>query len=285
MKNPVVESREQLAIVKEQAKTELARANILPVSPSPVYVDTSLSITAEQREKLIDRMTRVTADKEKKEGRKNPVAILLDTTTATAENDGRYTHNITSHYSKMDCTKYARKYVHGYITYDGKEHAVIGRNGNIWKYTATVTHSASGITLELLDTAKQAEEQARAEQIEKEGLQYDEDQWESVLNKFGEVEEDCAKCEFSEEQLRQKGEYEGRVATALARYASQKLGEEMKNLGVKMQNSLIEFEGVAKGIADGMETFSHEMEGFSEQFKGIAEQFEGIMNGLIEDKK
>ncbi len=123
------------------------------------------------------------------------------------------------------------------------------------------------------------------EQIEKEGLQYDEDQWESVLNKFGEVEEDCAKCEFSEEQLRQKGEYEGRVATALARYASQKLGEEMKNLGVKMQNSLIEFEGVAKGIADGMETFSHEMEGFSEQFKGIAEQFEGIMNGLIEDKK
>ena len=85
-----------------------------------------------------------------------------------------------------------------------------------------------------------------SERIEKDGNNFDAEDWEEAIEDFAEIHEDMQDCEFTKEQLRELGKKEGKVSAILAKEGSKALGREFKNF-------LGNFGAFAKGFKEGAE--------------------------------
>ena len=133
--------------------------------------------------------------------------------------------------------------------------------------------SALFISLLALSSCQSREEKviskldSLSERIEKDGSNFDADDWEEAIEDFADIHEEMQDCEFTKEQLRELGKKEGKVSAILAKEGSKALGREFKNF-------IGNFGAFAKGLKEGAESAYDE-----EEFKDIGND---IMNDLKE---
>lgn len=111
-----------------------------------------------------------------------------------------------------------------------------------------------------------------SERIEKDGNNFDAEDWEEAIEDFAEIHEDMQDCEFTKEQLRELGKKEGKVSAILAKEGSKALGREFKNF-------LGNFGAFAKGFKEGAEENVSE-EDFNEVGNDISNALQEFENQL-----
>lgn len=111
-----------------------------------------------------------------------------------------------------------------------------------------------------------------SERIEKDGNNFDAEDWEEAIEDFAEIHEDMQDCEFTKEQLRELGKKEGKVSAIIAKEGSKALGREFKNF-------LGNFGAFAKGFKEGAEESVSE-EDFNEVGNDISNALQEFENQL-----
>ena len=111
-----------------------------------------------------------------------------------------------------------------------------------------------------------------SERIEKDGNNFDAEDWEEAIEDFAEIHEDMQDCEFTKEQLRELGKKEGKVSAILAKEGSKALGREFKNF-------LGNFSAFANGFKEGTEENVNE-DDFNEVGNEISNALQEFENQL-----
>lgn len=81
-------------------------------------------------------------------------------------------------------------------------------------------------------------------QVEQRADQFTEKDWENVITKFEKIHSDALDCDFTEEQLKEFGRFEGKLSAAIAKEGS-------KNLGRKLQELINKGKSVIEGFIEG----------------------------------
>ena len=81
-------------------------------------------------------------------------------------------------------------------------------------------------------------------QVEQRADQFTEKDWENVITKFEKIHSDALDCDFTEEQLKEFGRYEGKLSAAIAKEGS-------KNFGRKLQELINKGKSVIEGFIEG----------------------------------
>lgn len=88
-----------------------------------------------------------------------------------------------------------------------------------------------------------------SERIEKNADTFDSEDWEAVFKEYAQLQEQAAKCEFSEEQYKELGRIEAKLTAALASERAKNFGRDFGNL----LNSGKEFvDGFLEGLSDAV---------------------------------
>lgn len=82
------------------------------------------------------------------------------------------------------------------------------------------------------------------ERIDKNGSEFESEDWEEAIEDFADIHEDMEDCDFTEEQLREIGKKEGKISVVLFREGTKALGGQVKNL-------LGKFGAFASGFVEG----------------------------------
>ena len=81
-------------------------------------------------------------------------------------------------------------------------------------------------------------------QVEQRADQFTEKDWENVITKFEKIHSDALDCDFTEEQLKEFGRYEGKLSAVIAKEGS-------KNFGRKLQELINKGKSVIEGFIEG----------------------------------
>ena len=103
-----------------------------------------------------------------------------------------------------------------------------------------------------------------AEKIQNESSDWDIEQWQDVAKDFEDLNKEAEKCDFSEEQMKQLGEAEGRVIGAFYKEGSQFAGKMMEEY---LRNAGNLIEGFQKGFDES----------------DVNSSIDGMLNGLESD--
>ena len=139
--------------------------------------------------------------------------------------------------------------------------------------------SALFISLLALSSCQSREEKviskldSLSERIEKDGSNFDADDWEEAIEDFADIHKEMQDCEFTKEQLRELGKKEGKVSAILAKEGSKALGREFKNF-------LGNFGAFAKGFKEGAEENVSE-----EDFNDVEEELKSTLKDIEDEWK
>lgn len=111
-----------------------------------------------------------------------------------------------------------------------------------------------------------------AERIEKNGENFDEQDWEDAINDYEKIHEDMQNCEFTNEELRELGKAERKITLAFASEGAKAFGKGMKN-----------FMGGLGAFASGFTDLDEDEE--SENAKDLEELEKDIEEGVDEFMK
>lgn len=112
-----------------------------------------------------------------------------------------------------------------------------------------------------------------SERIEKNGKDFDADDWEEAVEELADIHEDMKDCEFTKEELKELGRKEGKLAATIAK-------EGTKALGKGVADYLGGLGSFAKGFKEGAE------DNFSEEdIKDVSEEIESALKSIEEDWK
>lgn len=111
-----------------------------------------------------------------------------------------------------------------------------------------------------------------SERIEKDGSNFDADDWEEAIKDYTKIHEEMQDCEFTKEQLHELGKKEGKVSIILAKECSKALGKDFMNYigsfgafakgfkeGVEDNVSEKDFNEVGNGIYDALQEFADQL--------------------------
>lgn len=109
-----------------------------------------------------------------------------------------------------------------------------------------------------------------AEKVEKNGANWDADQWEDALEDFQDIHQEMQNCEFTNEQLKELGEVEGRLTTVIMTEGTKAAGE---GLGTFLQGA----GAFMSGYEDGL------LEGQQENIEKAEEMVKGALDELMQE--
>ena len=84
-----------------------------------------------------------------------------------------------------------------------------------------------------------------AELIESDGESFNNEDWNDVFVEYEQLQEEATQCEFTQEQIKELGRVEGRLAAKLTK-------ERAKNLGRDFKNLLESGKGFVEGFVEGL---------------------------------
>ena len=111
-----------------------------------------------------------------------------------------------------------------------------------------------------------------SERIEKDGKNFDADDWAEALEDLADIHDDLQDCDFNAEQLKEIGKAEGRLAAIIANEGSKAVGREFSNAMKSVGSFMKGFrEGAEENLdADAIEEAGDEI---SNSLKDIEDAF------------
>ena len=86
-----------------------------------------------------------------------------------------------------------------------------------------------------------------SERIEKNADTFDSEDWEAVFKEYAQLQEQAAKCEFSEEQYKELGRIEAKLTSVLTSEGAKSFGRDFDNL---LKNGKNFIDGFMQGITE-----------------------------------
>ena len=112
-----------------------------------------------------------------------------------------------------------------------------------------------------------------SERIDKDGKNFDADDWEEALEELADIHEDMTDCEFTPEQLKEVGRADGRLSAIITKQAAKALGHEVSD-AIKGISSY------AKGFKEGAEGNIDE-----DDFNDVVDEIGSLLKSVGEDWK
>lgn len=112
-----------------------------------------------------------------------------------------------------------------------------------------------------------------SERIDKNGQNFDAEDWEEAFEDLEDIHEDMGDCEFTKEQLREVGRADGRLTTIIAKEGAKSLGREASSL-------LKSISSYAKGFQKGTQENVNE-----EDFNDVEEELKSTLKDIEDEWK
>lgn len=87
--------------------------------------------------------------------------------------------------------------------------------------------------------------------IEKDGENFEKEDWDVALQEYQQLQKDAADCDFSSEQLRELGRVEYKLTATMTREGAKSFG---RSIGDALQNSGQVIQGVLEGLSESIQS-------------------------------
>ena len=84
--------------------------------------------------------------------------------------------------------------------------------------------------------------------IESNSQSFDDEDWDAVFVEYEQLHEEAMQCDFTQEQIKELGRVEGKLAAKLTKERAKSLGRDVRNL---LETGKNYFDGFMEGLKDG----------------------------------